>query len=502
MNKRLKAGFVAVAVFGFATTASAAELRVGHSSLPNGLGNPMCCSSNSHGWVFQSAFDHLTYMDTSGAPGPGLIASFENVGPTTWRAKIRTGVKFHNGRTMTVDDIVGQLDYLLTDEGKAKGVAMVRNLGALAGAKKIDDTTFEISTKASNPLMMNEIGILKGMDMKHFADVGFDGYATAPIGTGPYKSIKWERTRIELEAFKEGWRPGKIDKVTWLELPELAARVQALQSDQIDVALGLNNDATPQVVSSGGKMKSSVAPSVLTLMIQSTNPGPMTDVRVRQAINYGVDKDAYIDAIIGKGVTVATGQPAPRSVRGYQASIKAYPYDPQKARQLLAEAGYGNGLKLVAEVVNNTAELNDVYQYVASDLKKIGVDVELRVITLPDLIAKARGQKPIEGQLFSFDMGSFPTMDMMRSINALHSCNTQSKWTCFPEIEPTIAAANQEFNQSKRDALLAKVAQFYHDQATSIYLHEQYQLEGMDAAVQNWNPNNWVINWHEVEFQG
>ena len=74
-------------------------------------------------------------------------------------------------------------------------------------------------------------------------------------------------------------------------------------------------------------------------------------------------------------------------------------------------------------------------------------------------------------------MGSEPTIDMMRSLNALHSCNTRQKWICFPEIEPTIAAANQEFDPAKRNALLAKIAQHYHDNAPGIFLHEEVQTD-------------------------
>jgi peptide/nickel transport system substrate-binding protein len=373
--------------------------------------------------------------------------------------------------------------------------------------------TIEIETRVPNPIMMAELGIMKAMDMKHFADVGFDGYATKPVGTGPYKPVAWQRDRIQLESHRDGWRPGKVDKLTWLSLPEPAARTQAFQSNQIDIAMQVQFDNRQQVERAGGRLHSATVPSILTLMFQS-NPEvklddrirehvkPAYDKRVRQALNHAVNRDEYLKTIIGDGVTVATGQPAPRSVRGYQPDIKPYAYDPAKARALLAEAGHGGGIKMFAEVVNNVSELNDTYLKVGEDLKKVGVDLEIKPITLADLIARSRAQKQIEGALFSFDMGAFPTMDMMRSINALHSCNTQGKWTCFAEIEPVIKDANAEFDLAKRDQLLRRIALFYHEQATSIFLHEQYQLDAISNKVQRWNPVNWYINWHEIEFRG
>ena len=131
----------------------------------------------------------------------------------------------------------------------------------------------------------------------------------------------------------------------------------------------------------------------------------------------------------------------------------------------------------------------------------MGVNIEVREITLADLIGKVRDTSKFgDTTLFSFNMGSEPTMDIMRSLNALHSCNTGTKWICFPDIEPTIAAANQEFDKAKRDKLLAEIAQYYHDNAPGIFLHEEVQVDAVKNSVQNFNPVNRVINWHEVNL--
>jgi ABC-type transport system substrate-binding protein len=100
--------------------------------------------------------------------------------------------------------------------------------------------------------------------------------------------------------------------------------------------------------------------------------------------------------------------------------------------------------------------------------------------------------------MFSFGFNSTPTMDIMRSINAQHSCKSFTKWICFPEIEETIAAANSEFDPAKRRELLAKIAAFYHDQVPGIFLHEPVLVDAVKNRVKNYNPVNYVINWHEV----
>jgi len=236
-------------------------------------------------------------------------------------------------------------------------------------------------------------------------------------------------------------------------------------------------------------------------MFFQNRPGtPLHDVRVRMALNYAVDKEAFVDTILG-GLTVPAGQPAARSVNGYNPTIKAYPYDPAKARQLLAEAGYGNGLELKAEAVVNVAERREIYSQVALDAAKVGVKITITEITLPDLIKRVRDTSKL-ASLFGFNYGSEPTMNVMRSLNALHSCNTRTKWTCFPDIEATIKAANQEFDVDKRREMLKQINQHYHDQASAIFLYEEVQIDAVANKVKGYAPNDRIINWADMTVDG
>jgi len=236
-------------------------------------------------------------------------------------------------------------------------------------------------------------------------------------------------------------------------------------------------------------------------MFFQNRPGtPLHDVRVRQALNYAVDKKAFVDAILG-GLTVPAGQPAARSVNGYNSAVEPYPYDPAKARQLLAEAGYGNGLELKAEAVVNVAERREIYSQVALDAAKVGVKITIEEITLPDLIKRVRNTS-LMAPLFGFNYGSEPTMDVMRSINALHSCNTGTKWTCFPEIQATIKAANEEFDENKRRDMLKQINKYYHDNASAIFLYEEVQIDAVSNKVQGYAPNNRIINWSDISVEG
>lgn len=496
----LSALFVAGSVAFLSSGASAAELRVGHSSLPKPLGNPLSDTSHSGCFSFLTIYDQMTYVTAAG-PQAGLALTWRNTSPTTWEFKLRPGVSFHDGKALEASDIADLITWLNTEEGAAKGRSTLSNTRNIASARAIDATTVEFTTKRPDPLIPATVGIIRVLNMKHFADVGNDGYGRDPIGTGSFKAEQWTGDRVDLVAFKDGWRPPKLDRITIRALPELAARVQAFQSDQIDLAFQLVADSRAAVEAAGGKLHVSSEPRVLLLMAFQNDPEhAVNDLRVRHALNYAVDKEAYIKTIMG-GLTVAAGQPGAKGVTGYDPGITPYPYDPERAKTLLSEAGHGNGLKLVAEVVANVSEMRDVYQQVSVDVARVGVDLEVREITLPDLIARLRDTSKFgEATMFSFGFNSTPTMDIMRSINAQHSCKSFTKWICFPEIEETIAAANSEFDPAKRSELLKQIARFYHEHAPGIFLHEPVLVDAVKNRVRNYDPVNYVINWHEIEM--
>lgn len=480
--------------------ASAAEMTVATASMPRSLANPLGDASHSGRWLFQLAFDPVTYGADTGTV-PGLAVSWKNISPTTWELKVRQGVTFHDGKALHASDIADLINWLNTDEGKAKGINTLRNMSNIIAARVIDDATLEVSTKTPDPMVPQLLGGLYVVNMKLFNDVGYDGITTNPIGTGAYKSVSWQKDVIEVTPHTAGWRVGKIDKLVVRELPEVAARMSAFESKQVDLAIEVSPETRSRVEAAGGKLVVSSTPQNINLMFFQNRPGtPLHDVRVRQALNYAVNKQAFVDAILG-GLSVPAGQPAARTVNGYNPDVAAYPYDPAKARQLLAEAGYGDGLELLAEAVVNVAERREIYSQVALDAAKVGVKITINEITLPDLIGKVRDSTKM-APLFGFNYGSEPTMDVMRSINALHSCNTATKWTCFPEIEPTIKAANEEFDENKRREMLKQINKHYHDQASAIFLYEEVQIDAVSNKVSGYAPKNRVINWHDLSIGG
>jgi peptide/nickel transport system substrate-binding protein len=259
-------------------------------------------------------------------------------------------------------------------------------------------------------------------------------------------------------------------------------------------------EAIDQIENAGGQVIVSPTHNIMTLMINSVREGPLQDVRIRQAMNYGVNKQVFIDTVL-RGLVRAAGQPLKIGDVGYNPNVKPYPYDPEKAKQLLAEAGYPNGIKLTAEVVTSLGEFSSAQQHIASDLARVGIDLELKVITTPILIKKILNQQPWDGDAFSMQFESFPTGDGGRPMDT-HSCNFffDSRWICDKAIMPTIIAAGSEMDLKKRVALLQEAMQYYHDNALALFMYERAQFDAMSSNVKNYELVNRAINWHELEL--
>ena len=499
--RRLIGVVVAAAAIGWGGTAAAAEktLRVGAAVLPAGQGHVHNGSGVVTAPIIQAFFDSLTYVDAKGEIVPGLATSWEAKGGDTWVFKLRPNVRFQNGEPLTARTFADNVAFLVTEPGRTTAV-MRLVLIPLVGANALDDLTLELKTREPTPLMPRLTMDFRPYEPKAWNDMGATAYARKPIGTGPFQVTDWAGEKVQAVAFKQGWRAPRVDRLEISALPEPSARTQALASDQIDIAFDLPVDDKDRVERAGGQFNVVPYPAVVAMALRTTVDGPLKDRRVRQALNHGINKDAYVQSLM-RGLTVPGSHPAARSVLGYQPDIKPYAYDPARAKALLTEAGFGGGLKLKAEVVVTRSEYASLFQIVSSSLAQVGIEMNIQPIALAELTRKVLGQAPWGDTVVrSSPYVSYPGVEAMRGINAVHSCKSQSFWTCDQEIEPSIKLANEEFDPAKRAGHVAQVMRRYHDQAWGIFLHEELQVDGVARRVKNYRPVNVTINYHEIEL--
>jgi peptide/nickel transport system substrate-binding protein len=483
----VRAALIAAAlVFAFASSAAQAEkvLRVGLGSLPSSLGDPYRNSWLPGLFTFAAIFDPLVIVGNDGKTIPMLATAWKTTDERTWVFTLRPNVTFSNGEPFNAAAVVAVIDYLQSPEGRIVRVA--QELTSIESARAIDDLTVEIKTKAPNPFLDRELSSLRIVPPRAWKELGPEKFALAPVGTGPFMVEKWEAGRVSLKAFRASWRAPKADRLELIALPEISSRVQGLIAGNLDVAVALGTDEKPLVEGAGQRIVIAPDPSAIGLafVLQKQGqpvPSPMQDIRVRQAMNYAVDKQAIVDALLG-GQARVPAQHAASIAFGYDASLAPWPYDPAKAKALLKEAGYEKGFRFTAEILlSSDGNAHAIYQQAAADLARVGIAMQIQVIPASQY-ARLLYQGQFAGEAFGVDYAAAPSLDALRAF-VWHSCAWPQAWYCDKDLMPLLEEARATFDLDKRLELTRAVLKRQREQAPGILLYELVRYYGVSSRV-------------------
>jgi len=465
----------------FAATAS--TIRVAYISPAIAFGAPF--SRDEGGGVRYSIYDTLTVVASGGQLLPGLAESWVIENDTTWVFRLRSGVVFSNGEAFDAAAAAAAINSLIDP---ALRFARALDVPGLVGARARDATTLEVTTARPDPLLARRMNMVPIPAPKAWVEMGPDTFAKNPIGTGPFKITRWGAAGYRLEAVPTSWRKSKqINVIETTIVSDAAARIKALLSDRVDIALGLGPDDIDEVKSAGYETLVTPVPSVLAVAFRTVrdDAAPLKDVRVRRALNHAVDKDAIVKQILA-GTTRVASQGTVAGIPGYDPNLTPFAYDPAKARALLTEAGYPNGFKMVMLVYGGLLP-NDttVFQKVAQDLGAVGVKVELRSMTFPDY-ARRLFNGDWEGiDAFSNGWLSVGVGDPVRAVDQF-SCSYNAPFFCQPDMMPLIDATRSEMDPFKRDKLMQSVMAAFNQTAVALWLVEFSTITGISPRVKNY----------------
>ncbi|MBL8644821.1 MAG: ABC transporter substrate-binding protein [Rhodospirillaceae bacterium] len=487
---------VAVAAALTASPVSAADktLRIALEALPLSQGNPHRTSLSPTIYSITAIFDALTQLDAQGRLIPALAERWENIDPLTWRFYLRPGVTFSNGTPLTAEAFAVSVNYLASDAGFKEGLK--QEIGFLKSARVVNDLTVDIVTTEPVATFPRYASALMAAEPNLWNKLGREAFGKSPVGTGPFKADSIEPTRWRLSAFAGSWRKPKADKLELLMLPDAASRVQALASGRVDVAMIIGPDNIEALESAGMSVKNFISATSYAITLMTTRGGPFADVRVRRAVNMAVDRTRLTAQLLAER-TIPTGQPATRLVYGYDPDIAAFPYDPEQAKKLLAEAGYPKGFTFTLEAPTS-ATANDtlVLQQVQSDLRAVGVTMNITTIPYPLFLTKSI-KTDFEGEAFPIMWTSWPTHDVIRAMNS-HSCLREVPWFCDPAMTPLYKAALAERDEAKALSLRRQLARMYRDQAAGMLLYELPIFVGLNPRVTGFNMIGYRIFYDQI----
>jgi peptide/nickel transport system substrate-binding protein len=293
-----------------------------------------------------------------------------------------------------------------------------------------------------------------------------------------------------------------MDRVEILSIADTSARLQALMANQIDIAIGLGPEDAAVAEQSGYKIARQPYAAVLSLAFRNVRPdnSPLKNQKVRYALNLAVDREGMVKQILS-GIGGVASQGATPETFGYNPALKPYPYDPDRAKAMLAEAGYPKGFPLVIQVLTNlTMSDTAVYQKVADDLRRVGVQVELRPTTFASWLRSYSSGEWGDVDAFSLTWSSAPFQDVSRPIE-YYSCAKINPFFCDESIMPLITASTADMNPQSREKKLQEILAKLQEIAPALLLVNAENIITTSARVQNLTARVMGIDFERVTFK-
>ena len=344
----------------------------------------------------------LLYRNRDMKLEPALALSWKTVKPDTWEFKLRQGVTFHDGTPFNAEAVKFSIERQIMPEHPFNklGKYPFANyfFGNVKAVEVVDPQTVEFILKEPRAsfLAVLSAGAASIVSPTAVKKLGAD-YALTPVGTGPFKYVSWDRgQRVVLEKNPSYWKgPVKLERVVYRPIVEDQARLTELLTGTLDVIVGVPPDFVAQLENHQKlSLLKQVGAHVWYLGINNQKK-PFQDKRVRQAMNYAVNKEAIVrDVLKGTG-SVSLGPVLPKTW-GAEPTLKAFPYDPERARKLLAEAGYPNGFSTSLWTPESGSGMQSpvaMSTVIQSNLKAVGITAAIQTMEWGAFLAKLRTQE-------------------------------------------------------------------------------------------------------------
>lgn len=447
--------------------------------------------------VFYPIFDTLVTTDAQGNPMPALATAWRNTAPDTWEFDIRQGVRFSNGEAFDAAAAKWTLERVLKPENRQVVRARIATIKSVEAP---GPHSLRIITTQPDPILPRRLASPFMLPPAYFQQVGEQEFANRPVGTGPFELTAFQpSTSITLRAREGSWRgQPKVREIVLRSIPDASTRVAALRAGEVHLAENIPPDLARQLGQGGTRVVASTIGQVNLIILNTRNPA-LADRRVRQALNLAVDKQAIVEQLLS-GYGEVTGQlVAPNGV-GHDPGIRPYPYDPDRARQLLREAG----VRDLSVKIHTTQGLQlmdrEVSEAVAGYLSAVGVDASIEVLETAAYVDAYHGGRM--DPAFFIGWWYFPAMDGDFVFVWNQSTRPQSR-IHNAEFDRLYAASTAEMDPEKRKALLQQMGRLLHDEAAGIFLYHPRQTYGVRADVAGFEPRpDRVINFDNIAVRG
>lgn len=435
--------------------------------------------------LLPAIFDFLTAVDGDGTVRPKLALGWRNESDTVWTFDLRSDAVFNNGAPVDADAVAASLSVLIGPDGQRYGTAPY--MDTISGVRALSKTTIEITTSSTDARLPRKLATVPIFSAADFHSLGRTEYSKSPVGSGPFTPESWsaDGRSVVLRAVPSSWRPSKdVERVEISVILDPSARLQNLLSGGTDIANAIDPDQIPMVEAAGYEVAIDPGPLQLGVALRTFGDAneALRDVRVRRALNYAVDRETIANHLL-LGTMPAAVQFATPGVLGFDPEAPPLTYDPERARSLMADAGYASGFDMIW-VVNTGQFPGDtlIFQQVVQDLSDIGVGVTLRTTPVSDFIRRINSQDWEGVDAYSTVVSHYRYGDISQAAERF-SCYDSRTSYCDASITDLIIKSNETLEAAGREQLLKDINTALLDQAPALLIVQYASINALSNRI-------------------
>src|SRR5262245_42265983 len=447
--------------------------------------DPHFSTSSNDIRVSFNIYDNLTARHPDGKIHPGLATEWKLDGQTTWRFKLRPGVKWHNGDPFTSADAKFSIERTYDPAMKT----MVQTtLATIDRIEVPDPATLVIHTKKPDPLLPARLAFYGGqiVPKKYLESVGADTFNAKPVGTGPARFVSWVKDdKLVLEGNADYWG-GKpdFDRMIVRAIPETAPRIAALLKGEVDLITQLPPDQAEKVTSNAStRVTGALYAGLYVLSVNSKRP-PLDNPLVKQALSLAIDRDAIVKEL-WRGRGIVPSQPIARGDNHFDASLPPLAYNPKEARDRLKKSGYKGEEVVIETTVGYTANDKPMSEAIVAMWRDIGVNAKVEVLEYSVRAQKNR-DKTYKGLWWSDPTSTLSDPDGM-FWRLLSPGGPQDYWrnARFDELGD---AARFSVDEKFRGQAYKEMTKIFLEHLPWVPIIQPYEDYGLQKYV-DWTPN-------------
>jgi peptide/nickel transport system substrate-binding protein len=422
-------------------------------------------------------FDALTFLDRDGNLQPWLAQSWEPDGELNWIVHLRKDVRFSNGEPLMADDVAKNLKYLISPDGMTERAAPFMRF--IEDIVVVDDFTVRLQTSTPDPVLPQKLSLIRIAALPDDAPFSRDALIQAALGSGPYKLNTWATTFADFDAVPDAWRRAPTLTLRALSIPDSSARRVAIITGAADIAFAAFSFDDLDDPNRPYNLEPDDIPAVVALAFNTTKDTPLRDPRVREALSYAVRIKDIVDVLFA-GQAAPASQPARKEFIGYNPNLKPIPYDPDRARVLLKDAGYEDGFSFDMSLTSGAAVWDQFFQLLAADLAKVNIHVTINMVT-PSLWAEQLFTTGVENEAYGTALFA-PTFDALDSLR-LNMCSWKANTYCDPVAQKLHDRAREASSLQERIELTRQLMTRSREMHQAMYLYESVGLVGYSKRI-------------------